>query len=140
MKTKSTIIPLKDAVDWTTNYRKTMRKGDAKAFLIHTSTMIDVLKDMNIIRDNGDGHFSIKNTDNTFLRAYMAVDKAQTEANGQKLVFVGTKEDAKGVYRDLIASSKNKSLDNNQEDGDGNIYDFTRPCPNKCDPDSDLNG
>ncbi|GGI56504.1 hypothetical protein [Winogradskyella haliclonae] len=136
MSKKSTIVPIKDAIEWTANYRKTMREGDASAFLIHASTVLDILKEMKVVIDNGGGKFTINSTENEFLRAYMAVDSSQSEANGQKLVFVGTKRDAKGVYRDMVSKPGSKS----SEDGDGNTYNFTRPCPYNCDGDSPLGG
>ena len=136
MSKKSTIIPVKDAIEWTSNFRKTMTEGNAKAFLIHASTMVDILIEMNLLKDDGDGKFSLNNTENQRVRAYMAVDPSQKEANGQKLVFVGTKQDTKGVYRDMISKHGSKSLG----DDYGNVYDFTKPCPDRCDPDSPLFG
>lgn len=138
MSKKSTIVPLADAVEWTSNFRKTMKKGDAKAFLFHASTMVDILKEMQVIKDNGKGDLVVGDTDDQCLRAYMAVDQKQAEANGQKLVFVGTKKDAKGVYRDMLPSKTNKSSDGG--DLDGNVYNFTKPCPMTCDDDSQLGG
>lgn len=142
MSEKSTIIPLETAVEWTKNYRDSMRKGDAKAFLFHASTMVDILKEMNILKDNEDGSYSLNSTEGQFLRTYLAVDPTQKEANGQKLVFVGTKQDAKGIYRDMLPSSAAKSSGDTEEDGgdDGNVYNFTEACPLVCDDDSPLGG
>ncbi len=45
---------------------------------------------------------------------------------------VGVDKDGK----DMISSFDGKSLD---EDG-GEIFDFSEPCPESCDPNSPLNG
>ena len=141
MSEKSTILPLETAVEWTKNYRRTMRKGDAKAFLFHASTMVDILKEMNILKDNGDGKYSLNSTDGQFLRTYLAVDPSEKVANGQKLIFVGTKQDAKGIYRDMLPSKPSKETKSSQEMGDDvNVYDFVDACPRKCDEDSPLGG
>lgn len=61
------------------------------------------------------------------VRAYIGVD----ENDEEKLMFVGTKYDAKtDTYVDMTpVSVTNKGL----------IYDFTRPCPPFCDMSSALN-
>ena len=61
------------------------------------------------------------------VRAYIGVD----ENNVEKLMLVGTKYDKENdIYYDMLPE---RSLQ------DGDIYDFTTPCPPCCDPTSALN-
>ncbi|MGK0449093.1 MAG: hypothetical protein ACJA2M_002896, partial [Polaribacter sp.] len=57
------------------------------------------------------------------VRAYLGVD----DNNVEKLMIVGV-------------DANNKDMITVAYDGDGDIYDFTDPCPDLCDPDSPLNG
>ncbi|WP_306351125.1 hypothetical protein [Flavobacterium sp. '19STA2R22 D10 B1'] len=62
------------------------------------------------------------------VRAYIGVD----DDNIEKLMFVGARYDKKvETYIDMITVESNRS--------DGQIYDFTRPCPPSCDITSPLN-
>lgn len=61
------------------------------------------------------------------IRAYLGIDENDVE----KLMFVGTKYDAAtDTYVDMVPGKK----------PEGDIYDYTNPCPPACDPESPLNG
>lgn len=61
------------------------------------------------------------------VRAYIGVN----ENNVEKLMLVGTKYDeTTDIYIDKLPG---------RPGANGNIYDFTRPCPPFCDPESELN-
>lgn len=70
------------------------------------------------------------------VRGYLGVEEKIVEGEAvyiEKLIIVGV--DANG--KDMISSSNSLTLG----DGDGDdIYDFTSPCPEVCDPKSPLNG
>ena len=63
------------------------------------------------------------------VRAYLAIDSGV-----EKLVIVGTLKDKNGVYRDLLPAAGEAA-----GAGTNSIWDFTDPCPPKCDPSSPLN-
>lgn len=108
-------ITLQQAIDWTTNYRNAP-VNNATAFLIPIQDLQGALAEIQ------------GQTGSPMVRAYLASD------NGvEKLVIVGTEADRNGVYRDLLPTSGDAI-------GAGNsIWDFTDPCPPKCDPSSPLN-
>lgn len=112
-------ITLQEAIDWTRNWRQ-YPSTQARAFLIPLQDLEGLLQEMS--NQTGDP--------NACVRAYLAMD----ENGAEKLVFVGTEQDKTGVYRDLLPNT----LDNADDDG-FSVWDFTRPCPPKCDDQSDLN-
>ncbi|NJM81022.1 MAG: hypothetical protein HC854_17995 [Flavobacterium sp.] len=74
------------------------------------------------------------------VRAYIGVEKIKENGKDkyvEKLMIVGTKLDpATGIYVDMITDgSTNEKLEATVD----SIYDFTRPCPSACDPNSPLN-
>ncbi|WP_136668973.1 hypothetical protein [Flavobacterium sp. H122] len=114
---KNTVL-LKDAKTWAKRWRK--EEGDynkhhkLKAFLIPKVDLQEVLT------EGIDA-----------ARAYIGIDNNGVE----RLMIVGTKYDEKtGNYIDMITADPT-----NEVLTDGDIYDFTRPCPSACDPDSPLN-
>ncbi|NVK52872.1 MAG: hypothetical protein HWD85_08045 [Flavobacteriaceae bacterium] len=114
MKKKNT-ISLQTAKKWTKKWRKeegTYNKHHkCRAFNIPKIDLQEVLAE--------DGVVSV--------RAYLGIDDNDVE----KLVIVGVNAQGK----DMI-SKKPTDLGDKEDD----IYDFTRPCPDACDPDSPLNG
>jgi len=132
-------ISLKDAIEWTTQWRKDCPKN-CKAFLIPVSDLVGVLKEMKILQEQKDGHYIIDEGSKNDIRAYMAVDKQIKAGNGEKIILVGTekvKEDGKVIYRDIINHQVNDGLGDPVYTG---IFDFTEPCPSACDDESPLNG
>lgn len=130
------VIPLDEAEKWTKNWREKC-PDNCKAFLIPTEDLVEVLEEMNILKKTKKGNYKLKKTKGKDVRAYMAIDPETKEGGGEKLLIVGTKLGKDGVYRDMIPNRKD---DYELGDGDEDIYDFTSPCPNKCDSGSPLFG
>ena len=129
-------ICCKDAIKWTKKWRNT-HKNDARAFLIPTADLIAAMVEMGMATENGNGTYTITPADND-IRAYLAIDPDQAEANGQKLLIVGTKKEevnGKTIYSDMIQCKEDRP---SEIEGSG-IFDFTTPCPSECDPYSPLN-
>ena len=71
----------------------------------------------------------------TSVRAYIGVEKMMVEGEKvyiEKLMIVGVDKNGK----DMISSGDGETLDPES----GGIFDFSRPCPEVCDPNSPLNG
>ncbi|MBF4488143.1 MULTISPECIES: hypothetical protein [unclassified Flavobacterium] len=116
-KLGSVEVSLSVAETWTANYRKASAEQDelgkkTGAYLIPLATLKSVLA--NPI---------------DAVRAYKAINAA----GEQVLVFVGTKLDEKGIYRDVFFSG-----DGAVENAESVVYDATRPCPPYGDPTSPL--
>lgn len=114
---KKNTIDLEKAQRWANRWKKKEghynKHHKLNAFLIPKADLLEVLQ------EGIDA-----------ARAYIGVDDDGVE----KLMIVGTKLDKEtGIYVDMItvASSNDTSLE-------GDIYDFTQPCPNTCDPKSPL--
>jgi hypothetical protein len=115
-KLGSVEVSLSVAETWTANYRKASAEQDelgkkTGAYLIPLETLKSVLA--NPI---------------DAVRAYKAINNA----GEQVLVFVGTKLDEKGIYRDVFFSG------DTIENSESVVYDATRPCPPYGDPTSPL--
>ncbi|MCW9038450.1 MULTISPECIES: hypothetical protein [Altibacter] len=112
-------ITLQQAKDWTANWRSTPSTS-ARAFLIPVQDLQGVLAEMGN-PTSGDA----------CVRAYLGID---TATNTEKLIIVGTEKNREGVYEDLLPVSLNTI-----DAGANGIWDFSEPCPPKCDPNSALN-
>ncbi len=115
---KVNTITLKEAQKWAKRWRKeegTYNKHHKlNAFLIPKIDLLEVLA------ENVDA-----------VRAYIGIDDKGVE----KLMIVGTKlNPVTGIYEDMITTLGENS-DGSVED---DIYDFTKPCPNTCDPESPM--
>lgn len=109
-------VGLSIAETWTANYRKATAEQDelgkkTGAYLIPLATLKSVLEHPI-----------------DAVRAYKAINTA----GEQVLVFVGTKKDEKGIYRDVFFSG------DTVENEESVVYDATRPCPPYGDPSSPL--
>ncbi len=118
MGTTPNTVKLSDAETWTKKWRGvegTYNKHQScHGFLIPADDLRGLLAEF-------DGQ---KGTQ--YVRAYLAVD----ENNVEKLVIVATQpEDGGASYKDIITGYN----------GTGDIWDFTKPCPPKCDINSPLN-
>lgn len=117
-------IPLNVAQDWAKRWKKKEgnynKHHELHAFLIPTIDLQEVLT------ESPDA-----------VRAYIGVEKTSDGQLIEKLMIVGTRLNPKtGIYEDMITDPQRKGI----TDGlDGDIYDFTRPCPTACDPGSPLN-
>lgn len=119
---KENTITLEDAKKWAARWRKEEGTYNAhhelKAFLIPKIDIIEVLDE-----------------DIDAARAYIGVDDDGIE----RLMIVGTRYDPKtDTYVDMITESTAKTDLGKRPEGD--IYDFTQPCPSTCDIDSPLYG
>ena len=118
-------ISLETAQQWTNQWRSDESTynshNECNAFLIPTQDLQGVLNEMQ--GETGD----------TYIRAYIGVDPT---TNTEKLIIVGTRaevqKDGSIIYRDLLPAQGMGGTGNS-------IWDFTRPCPPYCDPDSSLN-
>lgn len=109
-------VELAVAKNWTANYRKAGKEEQeaekkTDAYLIPLATLKAVLE--NPV---------------DAVRAYKGINAA----GEQILIFVGTKKDEKGIYRDVFFPA------NEIEDAGFVTYDATRPCPPYGDPASPL--
>lgn len=113
-------ITLAEAISWTGNWRGAPSTS-ARAFLI---PLVDLQGAIAEIQGQ---------TGSPMVRAYLA-----TDAGVEKLVIVGTSQetqkDGSVVYRDLLPAAGEAA-----GAGANSIWDFTEPCPPKCDPNSPLN-
>lgn len=132
-----TLISIEDAKNWTKNYQDTMRKGDAKAFLIKCETIVEILKEMKVLQATKGG-YTLNNVDDSCIRAYIGVNPKLSSANGQTLVMVGTKKDSSGVERDMVEEEINPPYSRSEVTGSG-AFDFSMGCPDDCDDNSPLN-
>lgn len=130
------VIPLKEAVSWTTNWREKC-PNRCKAFLIPTIDLVEVLEEMNILQKNESGSYSLNKTTGKDVRAYIGIDPKTKEGGGEKLLIVGTELGKDGIYRDMVPE-RTDTYD--LGDGGGDVYDFSKPCPSRCDPGSPLFG
>ncbi|WP_316635692.1 hypothetical protein [uncultured Flavobacterium sp.] len=110
-------IALSVGESWTANYRKIpgLEEDASKkttAYLIPLATLQSVLKHQI-----------------DAVRAYKGINNA----GQQVLIFVGTRLDADGIYRDVFFPG------DGIENGGEVVYDATRPCPPNGDPNSPLN-
>jgi hypothetical protein len=104
-------ITLHDAQRWALTWRKVQgtynSHNELMAFHIP-------LEDIKLIQSEGADA----------VRAYLGVN----DEGEEKLMIVGTKYDSDtGLYNDMIPG-----VDAKGDPTTGNIYDFTRPCPQSC--------
>lgn len=130
------VIPLKEAAGWAKNWREKC-PNQCKAFLIPAVDLVEVLEEMNILQKNKSGDYTLNSSEGKDVRAYMGIDPKTEEGGGEKLLIVGTELGKDGIYRDMVPE---RTDGRDIGDGGGEVYDFTRPCPNKCDPGSPLFG
>lgn len=119
-------IPLDQAAELTKQWQRNYPKL-SKAFLLPVEDLLGCLTEMGVLKIDTDGTATINVGKNEKVRTYLGID----EKNEQKLLLVGTKNED-GIYRDLITESK--------DGGSSGIYDFSEPCPSKCDDTSPLLG
>jgi hypothetical protein len=142
-------ISLKQAKDWTAIWR-IANPNKAKAYLIPIEDLMGVLIEMEVLKplSKKDNTYSYDEGHNKAIRGYMAIEPVNLHGRPEeKLLIVGTEKIGEGfdvVYRDIIWD-KNKlvgdGLEEPVQEGDGSgVFDFSRPCPDRCDEESPLNG
>lgn len=143
---KSRPIDINDAIAYAKKWQEE-NKTHAKAFLIPSEDLIACLEEMNVLVNDGNGNYTLKDVGNSGVRAYMAIKRPKGDLPSpqtEKLLFVGTKVDCNGIHRDIVEGEKPSGCNDKKVDtqvlnlnGSG-VYDFTEPCPNVCDPNSPL--
>jgi hypothetical protein len=124
-------IPLSEAVRRTTNWREFIRTQEA------TASYADITRGVFISIEDIQGLASIKNPDGVSgVRAYFALDQSpeqQLPGTGSvRLILVAVDNN----NRDILGNTTPIGLGETEDE----IYDFTKPCPDNCDPRSPLYG
>jgi hypothetical protein len=124
-------IPLNDAIARVTLFRDKFigEIPDAKiprAILIPIADLMAIVDKYTIIDDDGNAKSTIEG-----VRAYFAVKVTDRDLPDDITALI-VPVDLKG--NDIITTT----TDNLQEGDDTEIYDFTKPCPDQCDPESPL--
>ncbi len=116
------VIPLKQAQEWTANWRKWVAdqgvrpEHTLKAFMIPFSDVLNLSK------------FPVEELSG--VRVYLAMGTVD-DVSSIRVVVVPVDKDKK----DIVAYPK---IDLTDEDEDSAIFDLTMPCPQFCDLDSPL--
>ena len=133
-------ITIDQAKKWTATWQ-TNNPKNSKAFLIPTTDIISLFKELNVLVLVSHGNLIINNNSNmdVAIRAYLAIgpseEKEETGQDEEKLVLVGAVA-VNGEYQDQVEETKNKLQVTLSGSG---AFDFTKPCPKFCDPKSPLN-
>ncbi len=141
MKTEpleDTTIPVKTAQAWVGTWQE-MNPKRAKAFLIPMSDLINSFIEMGIATKTDDGTYRVDEIPDGAVRAYVGTNpdpssREMQNGYGNKLFIVGTVKEG-DIYRDIIKGEENAMAIEPQGSG---IFDFTKPCPSDCDPQSPL--
>lgn len=143
---KARPIDIQEAIAYAKKWQNE-NENHAKAHLIPVSDLIACLEEMNILVADASGKYSVKNVENSSIRAYMAIkrpEKSEPRPETEKLLLVGTMVDCNGIHRDLVQGEKPSGCDDNAVEkamkaiiGSG-VFDVTVPCPSSCDPNSPL--
>lgn len=140
------IIPLSTAQDWAKRWntfssgfnkeriKKIKTNGKytkTKAFFIPITDLIEAINEVN--GTNYDPELGNK-VDG--IRAYIGVEKNEQDQYEEKLMIVGVKNN-----KDILPGRTDNDPEVNAllDDGGGDVYDFTKPCPKFCDDGSPLN-
>jgi len=133
-------ITIDQAKNWTEAWQKQNPKI-SKAFLIPTTDIISLFKELNVLISDSNGGY-ILNDNNSLdvaIRAYLAIgpseEKDEIGEDEEKLVLVGA-VNVNGEFQDQVEETRNTLQVTLSGSG---AFDFTRPCPRYCDPKSPLN-
>jgi hypothetical protein len=133
-------ITIDQAKEWT-NAWQSKNPTISKAFLIPTTDIISLFKELQVLVLDSHGNFIINdnNSMDVALRAYLAIgpseEKEETGLDEEKLVLVGAVA-VNEEYQDQVEETENKLQVTLSGSG---AFDFTKPCPKFCDPKSPLN-
>lgn len=128
-------IPLNDAIARVTRFREKMVKSAEipesnvpRAILIPIDDLLAIIQKYTTVDDEGNVKSKLSG-----VRTYFAI-KATDEDLSDEVTALVVAVDLEG--NDLINTKSTLGVD---DDGEGSeIYDFTRPCPDICDPESPL--
>ena len=136
MKSKINVptISVNEAVDRVTRFRDQLLKqvpetNIPRAVFIPISDLLAIINSYDILRADGTTINELQG-----VRAYFAVkeDDMDLDDDITAIIVPVDKDGADIIYK----SQKNSGL--GDDDDDTEIYDFTQPCPDKCDPKSPL--
>ncbi len=136
MKSKINVptISVNDAVDRVTRFRDQLLKqvpetNIPRAVFIPISDLLAIINSYDILRADGTTLNELQG-----VRAYFAVKESDMDLDDDiTAVIVPVDKDGKDIiYKD----QRNGGL--GEDDENTEIYDFTQPCPDKCDPSSPL--
>ncbi|MEJ5996390.1 hypothetical protein WG904_18320 [Pedobacter sp. Du54] len=127
-------IPVDEAIGRVTRFREKMIKSGAipesnipRAVLIPIDDLLAIIQKYTTVDDDGNVRSTL-----TGVRTYFAI-KANDQDLPDEVTALVVAVDKEG--NDLI----NTTAVGLGEGGDGSdIYDFTKPCPSECDPESPL--
>lgn len=127
-------IPLDEAVARVTRFREKMIKSGAipesdipRAILIPIDDLLAIIQKYTTVDDEGNVRSTL-----TGVRTYFAI-KATDVNQPDEVTALVVAVDKEG--NDLINTTVGVGLG---EEGGSEIYDFTKPCPSECDPESPL--
>jgi hypothetical protein len=114
-------VTLQDAITWTANWRDAKHKArsKAKAFCFSPDEIMVVINQPGTVR----------------VRFYLGLNiNEKTGIVTEKMICVGVDEKGHDMLPRLNEHGKQM-----EGTGDGEIYDFSHPCPDACDEKSPLN-
>lgn len=125
-------IPLKMARARVARFREQMKNAAVpdpnipRAILIPITDLLAIIEKYSVIDEEGNVSNSLQG-----VRAYFAVKQTDTtKDNDVSALIVAVDQQGKDIVTVPI---------NLEDEGDGSeIYDFTKPCPSECDPESPL--
>lgn len=135
MKSKINVptISVTDAVERVTRFRDQLLKqvpevNIPRAVFIPISDLLAIVNSFDILRADGTTINELSG-----VRAYFAVKEADMDLDDDitAVIVPVDKNDKDIIY-------KNQGVGMGDDDDDTEIYDFTQPCPNFCDPTSPL--
>ncbi len=135
MKSKINVptISVNEAVDRVTRFRDQLAKqvpenNIPRAIFIPISDLLAIINSYDIFRADGTTLNELQG-----VRAYFAVKESDMDLpDDVTAVIVPVDKEGKDVIY------KSKGVGMGDDDDDTEIYDFTQPCPDKCDPTSPL--
>lgn len=134
MKSKINVptVPLQEAIDRVTRFRnqlidKVPETNIPRAVFIPIADLMAIIEKFQSLDDHGNIRNSL-----TGVRAYFAVKEGDEDLDDDVTALI--------VPVDLAGSDIVPHTDGlgGDEEDDSDIYDFTQPCPNKCDTSSPL--
>ncbi|MGV3547518.1 MAG: hypothetical protein ACO1N4_10685 [Pedobacter sp.] len=134
MKSKINVptVPLQEAVDRVTRFRnqlidKVPQANIPRAVFIPIADLMAIIEKFQSLDDHGNIRNSL-----TGVRAYFAVKEGDEDLQDDVTALI-VPVDLGGS--DIVAHTNGLGGD---EEDDSDIYDFTQPCPSKCDEESPL--
>ena len=141
-------ISVKKASEWTEKWRD--KHPECKAFLIPTEDLMGVLTEMGVLQKDSSGNYSYHQGHKRDVRGYMGINPIGDDGKPEyKFVMVATEKfkDSrfKGgfVYRDIYNGGVDGGFGeviSDDDPGGSGVFDFSEPCPDMCDDQSELNG